>query len=109
LQAAMRKPPPGFGNPVQLGGRCAWSSGSDGPPLGHRRRASRVMACPGGCRGRALGCWVHFRMFTARAITSAAVTRDTDACSIIASFAHRDIGIVSVGLNAVALVNDTYA
>ena len=48
-------------------------------------------------------------MFTARAITSAAVTRDTDACSIIASFAHRDIGIVSVGLKAVALVNDTYA
>ena len=50
---------------------------------------------------------VHFRMFTARAITSAAVTRDTAACSIIASFTHRDIGMVSVGLNAVAFVNDT--
>ena len=47
-------------------------------------------------------------MFTARAMTSAAVTSDTAACSIIASFAHRDIGMVSVGLNAVALVNDTY-
>jgi len=46
-------------------------------------------------------------MLTARAMTNAAVTRETADCSIIDSFAHRDSGIVSVGLNAVALVNDT--
>jgi len=49
----------------------------------------------------------YSRMLTARAMTNAAVTRETADCSIIDSFAHRDSGIVSVGLNAVALVNDT--
>lgn len=47
------------------------------------------------------------RTLTARAITRAAVTSDTADSSIIASFVHRVIGIVSVGLNAVAFVNDT--
>jgi len=51
----------------------------------------------------------YLRMFTARAMTSAAVTNDTEAWSIIASFPHRDIGMVSVGLKAVAFVNETYA
>ena len=30
------------------------------------------------------------------------------ACTAIAALAHRDNGMTSVGLNAVALVNDTY-
>ena len=51
--------------------------------------------------------WRYFRTLTARAITSAAVTRETADCSIIASLVHLDIGMVSVGLNAVALVNET--
>lgn len=46
------------------------------------------------------------RMFTARAITSVAVSSETTDCSVIAIFANRLIGIVSVGLNAVAFVKD---
>ena len=48
------------------------------------------------------------RMLTARATMSAPTASDTEACSIIASFDQRDSGIVSVGLNAVALVKATY-
>ena len=44
------------------------------------------------------------RTFTARATTSATTTIDTKVCRVIAPLAHRVIGIVSVGLNAVALV-----
>ena len=42
-------------------------------------------------------------------MTRAAVTRDTADSSIMASLAQRLIGMVSVGLNAVALVKDTNA
>ena len=48
----------------------------------------------------------HFKMLTARATTSTTVPSDTIDCSIIAIFAHRANGKVSVGLNAAALVND---
>jgi uncharacterized membrane protein len=44
----------------------------------------------------------------ARAITRMAITSDVIACTIIVSLAHRMTGRVSVGLNAVALVNDRY-
>ena len=55
-----------------------------------------------------LPCQIRYlRMLTARAMTRAAVTREIADCSIIDSFAHFDNGMVSVGLNAVALVNDT--
>jgi hypothetical protein len=47
-------------------------------------------------------------MLAARATTSAAVTNEIADCSIMANVAHRDSGHVSVGQNAVALVNDTY-
>ena len=50
---------------------------------------------------------VYCRMFTARAITSATVETETRDCAIIASLAQRLRGSTSVGLNAVALVNDT--
>ena len=43
----------------------------------------------------------------ARATTRATVTSEIAACSIMVNLAHRDSGIVSVGLNAVELVNDT--
>lgn len=46
----------------------------------------------------------YLKMFTARAMTSAAVTNATELCSNISIFAHRHNGIVSVGLKAVALV-----
>ena len=46
------------------------------------------------------------RMFTAREITTATVTNEANDWSIISSFAHGVSGIVSVGLKAVAFVND---
>ena len=46
------------------------------------------------------------RMLTARAMTRAANMSERADCTIIATFAHFDIGITSVGLNAVAFVND---
>jgi hypothetical protein len=45
-------------------------------------------------------------MFTAREMTTATVTDEARDWSIMSSFAHAVSGIVSVGLNAVALVND---
>jgi regulation of enolase protein 1 (concanavalin A-like superfamily) len=46
------------------------------------------------------------RIFTALAITSVKVTSDTSDWAIIVTLAHRDSGITSVGLNAVALVKE---
>jgi hypothetical protein len=40
-------------------------------------------------------------------MTSAIVTTETNDWDIIMSFAQRDRGITSVGLKAVALVNDS--
>ena len=48
----------------------------------------------------------YFRMLTARAITSTASINDSADSIIIANLAQRVSGITSVGLNAVALVND---
>lgn len=50
---------------------------------------------------------VYFKMFTARAITSAVVDRAIALCTAMRSFAQRVNGIVSVGENAVALVKLT--
>ena len=50
----------------------------------------------------------YLRMLTARATTRATVTIETLAWAVMPIFAHRDSGIVSVGLNAVALVKDRY-
>ena len=48
----------------------------------------------------------YFRMLTARAMTRATVSSEASDCTIIRSFAHGVSGMVSVGLNAVALVNE---
>ena len=45
-------------------------------------------------------------MLIARAITMIAVSSDSTDSAIIAIFAHAWTGNVSVGLNAVAFVND---
>jgi len=50
----------------------------------------------------------HVRMFTARAATSSTVIADAADSIIIKTFAWRVSGIASVGLNAIALVNETY-
>ena len=50
----------------------------------------------------------YLRMLTARAITKAKVSKATAACTSISIFAHRERGMTSVGLKAVALVNDKY-
>jgi hypothetical protein len=47
------------------------------------------------------------RMLTARATTSPMVSSEARAWIVISTLAIRDRGIVSVGLNAVALVKDT--
>jgi hypothetical protein len=47
-------------------------------------------------------------MLTARAISSAPAASETADWTSIVSFAQRASGITSVGLNAVALVNDRY-
>jgi hypothetical protein len=49
----------------------------------------------------------HARMFTARATTRPIVTSEISDCMSISIFAIGLSGIVSVGLNALALVNDT--
>ena len=50
----------------------------------------------------------HFSTFTMWAMTSAAMRRAIADCSIMVILAHRLVGSVSVGLNAVALVNARY-
>lgn len=50
----------------------------------------------------------YLRMLTARATTRATVTRETEDWSIISILDHLDRGITSVGLKAVALVNERY-
>lgn len=50
------------------------------------------------------GCYL--RMLTARAMTRARVTSETRDCPSMVSLAHRDSGMTSVGLKAVALVKE---
>ncbi len=47
-------------------------------------------------------------LLTARAATNAIVSREASDWTNIKTFAHGVSGIVSVGLNAVAFVKDTY-
>jgi len=55
----------------------------------------------GRCRSSRAGARSRYlRMLTARATTRATVTIETAAWAVMAIFAHRDSGIVSVGLNA---------
>lgn len=49
----------------------------------------------------------HLKSPTAREMTRATTISETDDCPSIAIFAHLDRGIVSVGLNEQAFVNDT--
>ena len=60
------------------------------------------------CRGISRLAVHYLRMFTARAMTSAVVERAMALCTAMRPFAHRGMGIVSVGENAVALVKLTY-
>jgi hypothetical protein len=53
-----------------------------------------------------LGTFAQPRILTAREITTATVINEARDCSIINSFAQGVSGIVSVGLKAVALVNE---
>ena len=48
----------------------------------------------------------YLRILTARAMTSAASISESADCTSIVSFAQCDSGMTSVGLNAVAFVND---
>lgn len=85
---------------------CRIGSGQrTGTPLRPAATLGEPSLPPGSSRG---GRQVHPSALTAFAITSAAVTSEIADSSSIASFAQRDSGSVSVGLNAVALVNATY-
>jgi hypothetical protein len=71
--------------------------------------ASTGLPDPALCAPASWG-WIpgfYFKMLTARAITSTPMTRDTTASVIIISLAHRLIAETSVGLNAVAVQNDS--
>ena len=50
----------------------------------------------------------HFRMFTARPATITTVVMEASASSSMSALARDVSGIVSVGLKAVAFVNDRY-
>lgn len=70
-----------------------------------------AMAAPSmspGCSRMPARLVAYFRMFTARETTSATVSNETTDCSVISDLAAGVNGMVSVGLNAVALVNDVY-
>ena len=77
-------------------------------------KSSQVVPHDGGRRGgspddlaTSLAEPAHqFRMFTAREITRATVNKEAKDWIIISSFAHGVKGMVSVGLKAVALVNE---
>ena len=52
-------------------------------------------------------CWTcYLRMLTARAMTKARVASEIRDCPSMVSLAHRDRGMTSVGLKAVALVKE---
>ena len=55
---------------------------------------------------RVWSCTTFGKMLIARAITMIAVRSDSTDSAIIAIFAHAWMGNVSVGLNAVAFVNE---
>jgi hypothetical protein len=78
----------------------AWTSSSWSAP-------ARPTAQPPGlrCLGTADRIANYFRMFTTCAMTSPISTSETDDCNTIVILAQRLNGMVSVGLNAVALVN----
>lgn len=50
----------------------------------------------------------YLKILTARAMTRATVSNATAACRSMSIFAHREKGMTSVGLKAVAFVNDKY-
>lgn len=95
------------GNSYKLGTRH-WT----GPP-GARAAPRPPVAIKGGAPGsnmarRGIGPWsqaAHVRMLTARAATRAMVSSEIIASAIISSLARGVSGTVSVGENAVALVN----
>lgn len=101
--ALTRSPPP-----------CAnrgpgWSSGEESSPsfaIRPRNPLVRLELCTVGARARCPAAR-YLNSPTARAITRAMVISEMADWPSMAIFAHRDMGIVSVGLNAQALVNDT--
>ena len=71
-----------------------------------RRPSCRRAAGTNRTASHSVSSQVQARMLTARETTSATVSSDAVDWSVISAFAESVSGIVSVGLNAVALVND---
>ena len=86
-----------------------WSAGSSPSALTAAvtapKAGSRQTGRPGSGPGGLTSAPGYFRMLTARATISATVTMEMADCRAMASFAQRDSGSTSVGLNAEALVN----
>lgn len=81
---------------------CSWA------PSRWRRCPTGVGEIPDQYRGRGCRvCWTcYLRMLTARAMTKARVASEIRDCPSMVNLAHRDSGMTSVGLKAVALVNE---
>ena len=58
--------------------------------------------------GRVRRSDVYWKRLTTRARTRPTIANEISAWVPMATFAHGTIGIVSVGLNALAVVNPTY-
>lgn len=76
----------------------------------HQLTLDNPLGEPGALHRRRVGdAGSHYLItFTMWAMTSAAMRRAIADCSIMVILAHRLVGNVSVGLNAVALVNARY-
>jgi hypothetical protein len=94
---------------VRWDGRARVGAGEDQLPRAGWKSSS---ACSGATGPRFTricvgGPAIYFKMLTARAMTRTRVTTEMIDCESIVSFAQRVMGIASVGLNAIAFVNDT--
>ena len=87
--------------PRRLGGLESGAAGEAEP------RAFRVLLAAVRTGGHAGSLGRYLKMFTARAATSRIATAETADSTNISSFARLVIGIASVGLKAIELVNET--
>ena len=85
---------PGGSSPSAMTAAVTAPGPTPGKPAGRAPGLAAGTSAPG-----------YFKMLTARATISATVTMEMTDCRAMASFAQRDSGITSVGLNADALVN----
>ena len=94
VRSTMSEAPATEVDPTYRSPRSAWDQWDTEVPRNGTQSAARVVPPR------------QLRMLTARDTTTATVTNEARDWNIINSFDHGVSGIVSVGLNAVAFVND---